>query len=115
MPKEYETKVRDICNIHNQNIDLDNVAFYLPQHISLKISFECKEYLKAIKILEDILSETEPITVEVVGINKIPSIIWLDIGENEKLKSIHENIDSYVIGISENGNPGTYNIVKIIK
>ncbi|NEU04969.1 2'-5' RNA ligase family protein [Clostridium senegalense] len=167
MPKEYEKKVRDRCNIYNCNIGLDDVTFSLPQHISLKISFQCKEYLNAIKIIENMLSGMGPLAVDVIGINRIPSIIWLTIKENEKLKSIHDDLDeallynlniyqhefdkdfkfhstlyldkneeklteifnllneeefndklvinSYAIGVSEDGKPGTFKIIKIIK
>lgn len=58
LPKEYEVKVRNICNFHNCNIRLNNVAFSLPQHIS----FECKGHLKVIKLIEDKLSEVQPLT-----------------------------------------------------
>lgn len=97
LPKEYEIKVRDICNIHNCDIRLDNVAFSLPQHISLKIAFECKEYIKAVEIIEKTIRGIEPVVVEIIGINKVPSIIWLDIKENVKLRSIHNKLDEVLL------------------
>lgn len=144
-----------------------NIAFSLPKHIFLKISFESKEYLKVIEIIENILSGIESLMVDVIGINKISSIIWLNIKENKKLKNIHDNlnetlihnlniskhefdkdfkfhstlyldrneekladmfkllskedfndkllINSYAIGISQDGKPGAFKIMKIIK
>lgn len=48
----------------------------------------CKEYLNAIRIIENVLKSREPFESEIQGINKIQSVIWLDIKENTELRNI---------------------------
>lgn len=40
LPEDFARDVRRICLAHNRQIGLDESAFALPQHISLKISFD---------------------------------------------------------------------------
>ena len=42
LPAGFEREVRTFCLEQNRDIGLNTVAFTLPQHISLKISFEAE-------------------------------------------------------------------------
>ena len=54
LPQQFEEEIRAACLENNQAIGLDPVAFSLPQHISLKISFETAH---AEEILEDLRNQ----------------------------------------------------------
>ena len=48
-PKEYENKIRNICRQVNRKYNVSELSVTLPQHISLKISFQSKEYKNIIE------------------------------------------------------------------
>ncbi|MBO5211630.1 MAG: 2'-5' RNA ligase family protein [Clostridia bacterium] len=86
-----EDEIRSITNKLNENYNLSTVVFSLPQHISLKISFECDDYKKVIDYIKTQLSVFESFDVEISDVSKIDgSLIWLDISENETLRKIHD-------------------------
>lgn len=93
-PKEYEDKIRNICRQVNKKYHVSELSFTLPQHISLKISFESKEYKEIITYLEKHLQKYETFYVKIKNIEKVDnSIIWLNIEKNENLIKIHNNLN----------------------
>ena len=54
LPGSFEKELRSFCLAQNESLGLDTAAFALPQHISLKISFEALENFKVVngKIVE---------------------------------------------------------------
>lgn len=90
LDNKIENEIRNIANKLNENYGLSTVAFSLPQHISLKISFECDNYKKVIQFIKSQLNSISSFDVEIIDITKIDGgLIWLDINENETLRSIH--------------------------
>ncbi len=93
-----ENIIRNVANKLNENYGLSTVAFSLPQHISLKISFECDDYKKVIAFIKSHLCTISPFDVVIKDITKIDgSLIWLDIGENEVLRKIHNLLNDSLL------------------
>ena len=90
--------------------NLDFVAFTLPQHVSLKISFPCREsdFLSISEELEKYFSSVDPFIIEFEEIELVKgnnNIIWINIKENNYLRKMHNDInakllDDYNIGLS---------------
>lgn len=167
LPEDFEREIRTFCLEQNQNIGLNTVAFMLPQHISLKISFEAEEYASVLEDLTVYLSGQKPFAVRMQKPEQMGNLLWLPVAENEQLLRLHreldarlerkfavarhpfdkafmfhstlfidENagkiekmgkiladsfaewelpVDTFLLGISETGKPGTYRVVREIK
>ena len=88
--KNDEASIREICKEINKKYKLNENSFTLPQHISLKISFDAKEYEDIIEYVKSILENQMKIRVKIIGISKINNgVIWLDAEENQELRKIH--------------------------
>ena len=88
--KNDEAYIREICKEINKKYKLDENSFTLPQHISLKISFDSEEYKDVIEYVKSILENQKRIRVKIIGISKINNgVIWLDVEENQELRRIH--------------------------
>ena len=93
-PKEYENKIRNICRQVNRKYNVSELSFTLPQHISLKISFQSKEYKKIIEYLEEYLQDYKCFYVKIKNIEKIDnSLIWLNVEKNKRLMNLHNNLN----------------------
>ena len=167
LPEEFEREIRAHCLKLNQSVGLRTVAFELPQHISLKISFQTDRPEEVLADLETFLAAQKPFVVDVLEAEQLGSILWLTIGENEALNHLHQeldvllesrfgipqhefdkcfkfhstlfmdpdtdkaaqmydalreysfaqtlSVDTFLLGISETGKPGTYHIIRQIK
>ncbi len=93
LPQQFEEESRAACLEHNQAIGLDPVAFSLPQHISLKISFETEKPDEILEDLTHFLSHRRPFEVELEEIEHFGSILWMTVGENKTLARLHEALD----------------------
>lgn len=103
--KDTEKYIRDNCksvNVYN----LSEKSFTLPQHISLKTSFYCDNYIEVIDYIKKELSSTKYVDVTIDGITKINNaVIWLDIKETKELRELHNLLNTklkekYNIGLS---------------
>ena len=65
LPDAFGREVRSLCVRYNQQIGLDMVAFSLPQHISLKISFEVQQPELILEGIAAILSKQSPFAVHI--------------------------------------------------
>ena len=63
LPAEFEKEIRSYCLARNRNIGLNTDAFSLPQHISLKISFDTPDIDAVLAELTDFLSVQRPFSV----------------------------------------------------
>ena len=167
LPDAFEREVRSLCVHCNQQIGLDMVAFSLPQHISLKISFEAQQPELILEGIAAILSKQSAFAVHIKNPERVGNILWLPVEENECLKRLHEEldacleerfgvvkhpfdraflfhstlfidenaskvasmeallanapleqelwVDTFLLGISETGKPGTYQVIRQIK
>ena len=167
LPDAFEREVRTLCLHNNQQIGLDTVAFLLPQHISLKISFQTMQPELILEDLETFLRQQSAFSVRMKNPEQAGNILWLPVEENECLKRLHEEldlrlemrfgvaqhpfdkafmfhstlfidedaskitdmkelmantylerelwVDTFLLGISETGKPGTYQVIRQIK
>ena len=96
LPEEFEREIRVFCLEKNQELGLDPVAFSLPQHISLKISFETERTAEILEDLVGLLSLQPSFRVEIRGIEQNGNILWMTVGENETLRRLHEKLDDHL-------------------
>lgn len=93
LPADYESEIRHLCLQKNEALGLDTVAFSLPQHISLKISFDspCTEQIT--EYLKVFFSHYAPFSVRICGTERIGKILWLTVEENAILQQLHARLD----------------------
>ena len=53
LEKDDENYIRDICKEENKCFNINEQSFTLPQHISLKTSFNANEYVQVIQYLKE--------------------------------------------------------------
>lgn len=84
----------------NEELQLDDGSLRLPQHISLKISFELEEGLArhCMKDMVEFLKNVKPFTVRTGDLEIHENILWLRIEECAELKYLHDELDE--IGVS---------------
>ena len=167
LPGSFEKELRSFCLAQNESLGLDTAAFALPQHISLKISFDAgEEYEAVLDALEDILHREEKFYVNPLSPEVMGNILWITFRENGTLRRLHgmldeqlqqrfaigqhpfdrdfrfhstlyfgdterlglacqrlagfplpENlaVDTFLLGISPDGSPGSYRVVRQVK
>lgn len=92
LEKEDENYIREICKVENKSFNVNEQAFTLPQHISLKTSFNVNEYAVVIEYLKEELKDINTIELEADNLTVIDGkVIWLDIKENKYSEKV--NID----------------------
>jgi len=105
LPKEFENTVRGHVLENAGDLMLDFSGFSLPQHISLKISFEAGEaYEKVLDLMEQILRCETKLSVVPGGIDHEGRILWIRFLENPRLQQLHGMLDSKLqerFGISQ--------------
>ena len=70
LPEGFEWELRERCMPLGAELGLDLVAFSLPQHISLKISFDAGEqYEKILDFVEQLLQAEEKFYVNLKAVN----------------------------------------------
>ena len=106
LEKDDENYIRDICKEENKCFNINEQSFTLPQHISLKTSFNANEYVKVIQYLKEELKDINAIDLETCNLTIIDGkVIWLDIEENTFLRELHNKInlllkEKFNIGLS---------------
>ncbi len=93
LPADFERELRRHCLAANRQIVLDTTAFSLPQHISLKISFDTPEYETVLAELADYLSAQHPFSVRLDSAEQVGKILWLPVAENTTLQLLHYQLD----------------------
>ena len=94
LEKDDENYIRDICKEENKYFNIKEQAFSLPQHISLKTSFNVNENIAVIQYLKEELKNINAIQLEVCNLTIIDGkVIWLDIEENTFLRELHNKIN----------------------
>ena len=94
LPEAYEQEIRSHCLQQNQKIGLDTTVFSLPQHISLKISFETEQVTAILQYLTEILSAQASFSVRLLGAEQFHNILWIPVDENERLWQLHRLLDT---------------------
>ena len=94
LPEDFEQELRACCILHNEQIGLDMAAFSLPQHISLKISFETQQPESILGDLAAFLQGQESFSVRMQNPEQAGKILWLPVAENGQLCRLHEQLDA---------------------
>lgn len=94
LPENFEQELRSLCLSRNERLGLDTVAFSLPQHISLKISFETGRPEAVLEGLAAWLGKQMPFSVHVRNPEQAGNILWLPIAENQELERLHSELDA---------------------
>ena len=93
LPADYESEIRHLCLQKNEALGLDTVAFSLPQHISLKISFHSNHTEEIIAYLESFFAGLAPFEVTIDTLEQMGKILWLSVAENVILQQLHARLD----------------------
>ena len=167
LPAGFENELRAHCLAANRHIGLDTAAFALPQHISLKISFDTQKYEDVLVELTAFLSAQQSFSIRLGPAQQFGNILWLPAAENHVLPRLHAQldellesrfgiprhefdkaflfhstlfidnsvakleamaeavrsfplptelqIDTFLLGVSNNGAPGSYRVVRAVK
>ena len=93
LPESFEREIRSLCLKQNEELGLDTAAFTLPQHISLKISFEAEKHEAILEELSAFLSTQRPFAVRIGDPAQHGNILWLPAEENKTLRQLHDRLD----------------------
>lgn len=95
LPDDFSRDIRRLCLERNRLIGLDESAFALPQHISLKISFDAGErWEEILDFLTSLLARERLFYVNLCAVEQAVGILWIPATENPRLRELHENLDS---------------------
>lgn len=90
LPKKFEENIRNICRNINKDFNVSELSFTLPQHISLKTSFNVSNYQEVIEFMKEQLKIFNETNIKIIDIGKINGVIWFEIEENKMLRNMHE-------------------------
>ena len=93
LPEAFEREIRQRCLALNEQVGLDTVAFELPQHISLKISFQTDRTDEVLDDLAAFLAEQRPFSVRILHAEQAGNILWMTVAENDRLQRLHAQLD----------------------
>lgn len=94
LPEDFEKELRSLCLSLNEDIGLSTDPFTLPQHISLKISFEAGEKQGEILAwLSTVLSQEDGFYVNLNPAERMGNILWMPVAENPRLQALHQMLD----------------------
>ena len=79
--KENEEFIREYCKKINMKYKVNEQSFTLPQHISLKTSFDTEEYQNIINDFKNMFKNNKKMNLKVHDIEMVPGVIWLNIEE----------------------------------
>lgn len=94
LPKDFEEAVRSHCTALNQDIGLSAVAFSLPQHVSLKISFQSDRHRDILDYLICFFEAQPPFSLRIQPAEQNGNILWLPVEDNLHLQQLHEQLDT---------------------
>ena len=90
--KENEEFIREYCKKINMKYKVNEQSFTLPQHISLKTSFDTEEYQNIINDFKNMFKNNKKMNLKVHDIEMVPGVIWLNIKEVPELREYHNLI-----------------------
>ena len=97
LPEKFEQEIRQRCLSIGAQYKLDTAGFSLPQHISLKISFDAGErYKEILDKLCAMLEKEKRFCVTPKGIQQQGNILWIPFRESGILRSLHNRLDDFL-------------------
>lgn len=95
LPEDFEYALRQRCLQSNEIPGLDASGFSLPQHISLKQSFDTNADIGPIMdAIEALLRQERPFYVNPSVIEQQYHCLWVSFEENEVLSRLHSRLDT---------------------
>ena len=94
VPEDIAAPLRAYCLECNRSLGLSTVAFTLPQHISLKISFSVDEPEPVLDYLESTLSLQSRFEAGFTEVSRLGSILWCSVDQNPRLQQLHQQLDT---------------------
>lgn len=94
LPRAFEAELRERCLAHNKELGLNTAAFSLPQHISLKISFETDRPAAVLDAVEALLEQETEFYVNLKEPTVEGKILWLPVEEDPRLRTLHDRLDN---------------------
>lgn len=94
LPKDFEEAVRSHCTALNNGIGLGTVAFCLPQHVSLKISFQSDRCREILDYLIGFFETQLPFSLHIQPAEQNGNILWIPVKDNLHLQQLHEQLDT---------------------
>ncbi len=94
LPENFERMLRKRTCPVAEELGLGLEPFGLPQHISLKISFEAGERTAEIlDMVEGLLRREREFAVQPTGVERQGNILWIPFRENGTLRRLHNLLD----------------------
>ncbi len=93
LPESFSSELRAHCYRAEHFPQLDTSGFTLPQHISLKISFEVEQADGIVSFLGELLGRQQPFSVHPRQVAREGGILWISFAENAPLKKLHNLLD----------------------
>ena len=93
LPQSFEESIRRRVLEANRHIQADTTAFLLPQHISLKISFETHQPEAILDFLSHLLASEHRFYVNLSVIEQFGNILWIPAQVNANLHRLHQMLD----------------------
>lgn len=95
LPEAFSQEIRRYLLSLPGSSAMDLSGFSLPQHISLKISFEAgAKYAQMLNHLSHLLQLQKPFSVHPIGVESLSSILWICFRENTHLQQLHRMLDT---------------------
>jgi len=95
LPEDFADGLRQVCTAQNRDLGLDASGFHLPQHISLKITFDAgQRWQEILDRLEGWLQTKEKFYVNLNSPELVPGVLWLPVTKNAYLTALHRDLDS---------------------
>ena len=94
LPEAFERNIRQRCLALNAQVGLDTVAFELPQHISLKISFQTDRVADVLDDLAAFCAAQKAFSVRLLPAEQSGNILWMPVAENAQLQQLHAQLDT---------------------
>ena len=92
LDKENEGFIREYCKKVNMRFKVNEQTFTLPQHISLKTSFDTDKYQNIIDDFKNMFKNNKKMNLKVYDVEMVPGVIWLNITEIPELREYHNLI-----------------------
>ena len=89
-------EIRRRAEAENRDLALNEAAFTLPMHVSLKISFALAEEQAEAAVAEiaAFLGEQPPFPVQVEGLEQQGSLLWIRMQPSDRLRALHDGLDA---------------------
>lgn len=97
LPESFSSLLRAHCCRAEHFQQLDTSGFTLPQHISLKISFETDRPDEIVQCISRLLSRQQPFRVRPLSVSREGSILWIPFEPDAPLKELHALLDQKLL------------------